>query len=418
MRFDPIDAARHAPTADRFEALALDRLARDVGYDVAFACLRGATPTSVGLPAGHAERAVCPRRPYERELAPVKHVALAARGAAVDTDVLGSTGVGRTAYYRDLVAPLSGAHSLMGYLVLRGRVIGAVMLGRTGAPFRAAEVDRVADLLPSLAVARASYGLPGLVSAPLPAGVAERGARWPWAERVLARRSSGDTDIRVRDRRGQREMVARDRDSGREMVWTRAALDDPTRSGWPYVDLIQVAAGLARRRARALFIGCGGAVGPRQFAACYPGVAIDVVESDAHVVELARAFYSLDEIPGVRVHVADGAAFLRSAPSCSWDVVVVDAYEGDTLGDGMSGRAFFAAVRAALCPGGAMAFNVVGALDGTDPVRSVVDAACAELADVRVVPVMTGSERYDATVLRNVVVVGVREETPADAITG
>jgi hypothetical protein len=41
----------------------------------------------------------------------------------------------------------------------------------------------------------------------------------------------------------------------------------------------------------------GGAVSPRQFALCYPGIEIDVVEPEPHVIELSRKFYGLDEIP-------------------------------------------------------------------------------------------------------------------------
>src|SRR6516164_3594612 len=75
-------------------------------------------------------------------------------------------------------------------------------------------------------------------------------------ESVVARRRSEQQEIVVRDREGYREMVARDRGTRREMVWSRARIEDPSRSGWPYVDLFHVAAGLAGRRERALFVGC------------------------------------------------------------------------------------------------------------------------------------------------------------------
>jgi hypothetical protein len=405
MHWDPIDAAAHVPTAAQFEGLALEFLARAVGYDVSFMGQRGTSPSSVGLAQDRVERALRPGSEYEAELAPVKQAGLARGGVAVDTEVLGEARVRQTAYFRDFARPIGGKHSLLGYLVLRGQVMGVVMLGRTGGLFREDEVRRVAELLPALAVGRASYGQPGLRRAPLrPAS--PRG-RWPWGEQVLARRVRGTTEIRVRDERGHREMVARDLVSGHEMVWTRAGLDDGARSGWPYIDLLHVAAGLARRRERALFIGCGGAVGPRQFAVCYPGIEIDVVESEDRVIELARAFYGLDEIPHLTVHHAEGAPFLETATT-SWDIVVVDAYEGDALGDGFSGVAFFRALRERLRPGGAFAFNVVGTLDGSGAVRSVVHAASSVFDDVRLVPVMTVTEGYDPASPRNVVVTGLR----------
>jgi spermidine synthase len=405
MRFDPIDAAAQIPTAAQFEQLALEFLERAVGYDVAFMGLRGASMTSVGLEPDAIDRAVRPGSKYETELAPVKQAALAARGVAVDTEVLGEARIRQTEYFRDLARPLGGKHSLLGYLVLRGQVIGGVMLGRTGGPFREDDVGHVADVLPALAVGRASYGQPGLARAPL--RLASPVVRWPREERVLARRTKGEIEVRVRDKRGYREMVARDLCSGREMVWTRAGLDDAAKSGWPYIDLLHVAAGLARRRERALFIGCGGAVGPRQFALCYPGIEIGVVEPEDQVIDLARCFYGLDDIPHLTVHHAEGVAFLEGT-SQSWDVIVVDAYKGDALGGGFSGVAFFRTLQERLRPGGAFAFNVVGTLDVSGAVRSVVRAAASFFDDVRVVPVMIATERFDPSSPRNVVVVGVQ----------
>ena len=402
MHVELLDAAMQATDAPQFESIALDVLARTIGCDAAFIGLHGASMTTRALAQDRVDQAVRPGSAYEAELAPVKQAALAARGVAVDTEVLGEARVRQTAYFRDLALPHGGKHSLLGYFVVRGQAIGGVMLGRTGAPFRQAEVDRVADALPALAVARSSYGLPGLGRRPLPpAGH----VRWPWGERVLARRREGLTEIRVRNEGAFREMVARDLLSGREMVWTRAALEDANESGWPYVDLLHVSAGLARQRERALFLGCGGAVGPRQFAMSYPGIAIDVVEPAAPVIALAREFFALDDIPRLAVHHAEGTAFLRASRDF-WDIVVVDAYECDELGEGMGGRRFFRMLREHLRPGGAFAFNVVGALDGSGAVRSVVRAATSEFDDVRLLPVMTPRERYDRATRRNVVVIG------------
>jgi spermidine synthase len=408
MTIDPVGLASEVSTAGELERELLDYFERSVGCDAAFLGLRGSPATSFGLDATRLARALCPGSPYERELLPVKAAALQARGVAVDTNVLGVLEVRKAAYFRYLAAPVGGTHSLMGYLVLRGRVIGALMLGRTGRSFARREVELVEQLLGPTVIARASFGLPGLVSSPLPA-VRSRLVDWPWGDRTIARRISGKNELTVRDRRGHREMVARDLERGGEMVWSRASLSDPARSGWPYVDLFHVAATLARRRDRALFIGCGGAVGPRQFATTYPGVELDVVEPDPGVIALARSLFALDDIPNLRVHEADGISFLENAEPCSWDVVIVDAYDADALAGGFSARGVMASIRAALRSGGTMAFNVVGALDGAGPVRSVVRAAASALTDVRVLPVMVPDEAYASSTVRNVVVVGSKK---------
>jgi spermidine synthase len=204
-------------------------------------------------------------------------------------------------------------------------------------------------------------------------------------------------------------MVASDGSS--ELVWTRVALGDSRRSGWPYVELFHLAPALAKRRARALFIGAGGAVAVRQFRAAYPGMAIDLVEKEPAVIELARAWFGLSELPGVRVHIAEGESFVRNAPAASWDVIVIDAYDASTSSsEGFSSKGFLRAVRSALRPAGAVACNVIGALAGDGPVKTFVSAARAVFDDVRIVPVVELDERYSASDQRNVVVVATRSD--------
>ncbi len=260
MLFDPIRIAQEVPTVRQFEELVLLELEAAVGFDAAFMTLRGASPTTMGLDPIRLGEALRPGSAYEDELEPVKKAALAARGVAVDTDVLGVARVHAAAYFRDLARPLG---------------------------------------------------------------------------------------------------------------WSRAS------------------------------------VGPRQFVVAYPGIRLDVVDSDPVVVDLARTFYRVDEIPNLALHVADGASFVARARPASWDVAVVDAYDGDALGDGIAAPGFFDALRAALRPGGAIAFNLVGSLDGAE-LRTVVRAAGRSFDDLRVVPVMTAAESYHPGATRNIVLVGLR----------
>jgi spermidine synthase len=301
----------------------------------------------------------------------------------------------------------------MAYLSWRGNVVAAVMLGRTGGAFDEHAVRRMEALLPGLAIARAAYGLPPLFE-PLPVpfqdGILGRLSRRP---RVLSRVSTASSTLMVRDRNGFREMVASH--GGTELVWTRASIGRPEVSGWPYVELFHVAAAVATARRRALFVGCGGAVALLQFAKSYPGIAIDVVECDPAVIDLARAWYDLDSIPGLKVHVSDGATFIEKARPGSWDLVIVDAYDRQDLAAPFTRRSFFAALRRSLVPGGAAALNVIGTLDGRGTVAAVARAARAELDAVRLLPVVTVDEDYFPGTLRNVVVVGSRTQPSSGA---
>lgn len=310
MPLDLLRLANEAATATAFEARLLEHLQYEVGFDVAFFSTKGheAAPSAIGLEPSLIDRAVRGGARYSAELEPVKAAALRARGVAVDTRVLGERGVRRSAYYQEVARAVGGRHSLLAYVPLRGQTVAAIMLGRCGSGrgFSDADIARVEALLPALGVARASFALPAAVE-PLPVLRSTHPLRlWGLTRRpeVLAVERVGGASVEVRDRDGFREMVARE--NGKELVWTRASLRDPTESGWPYIELLHLAALQARARGRALFVGSGGAVALRQFARAYPGVALDLVEREAQVVELARAWYGLDAIPGLTVHIAEG----------------------------------------------------------------------------------------------------------------
>jgi len=193
-----------------------------------------------------------------------------------------------------------------------------------------------------------------------------------------------------------------------QLVWTRAGLRDPSDSGWPYVELLHLAALQARSRQSALFIGLGGAVAVRQFARIYPGIALDVVESERAVVELARRWFEIDAIPRLSVHVADGSRFVEQAAAGSWDIVIVDAYDSSLGSRAWATPRFVAALRRVLRPGAAVAINVIGTLNGEGPVPEVVHALRAGFARLRILPVMHGDEAYAPEALRNVVIVASR----------
>ncbi len=406
MPFDPLALAAEAPEAASFEHLALDALDRALGFDAAFFAVLGATPTTRAVDPRRLERAFA-EHTYDHELAPLKASAMARRGVVVDTAVFGARAVERKRYHRDFARPVGGRHTLMAYLAVRGRPLGAVMLGRSGSAFTDDEVRAIEGLLPSLALARASYALPW-ISEPLapPRGALERAFAWAQGDRVLAERRGDGPPLVVRDRAGERQMVARSVD--RESIWSRARLDAPSRSGWFYVDLFHLAASRARARRSALFIGSGGGVALRQFAEVYPGIALDVVESDPRVLELARDWFGLASIPGLSVHVDDGVAFVARAPAATWDVVVVDAFDADGIPPGMDAKAFFRDVARVLRPGGAVAFNAIGALSGRGTVRAIERAMRASIPDVRLVPVLDPGEAFDRSAIRNVVLVGAR----------
>lgn len=407
MAFDPIGLANDAPDERTFERETLDALARSVGFDAAFFAVKGAPSTTRALDASRLDAALA-RVDYADELAPVRAAALAQAGVAIDTEVLGERRVRASRYHRDFAAPMGGTSSLLAFLSVRGRPIGGLMLGRCGGSFSERERAEVEAILPRLALARASFRLawPG---APLPlprAGLGRALLDRLRGEVIHERRDEREPTLVVRDRAGYREMVAAD--ARGELVWSRAALDEPERSGWFYVDLLHLAAVRAPCQRRFLLVGVGGGVVARQLARTYPGAYIDAVESDPRVVDLARRWFGLDAIPDLSITVGDGAAFLRRAPREAWDAILVDAYDGSELAGALATRGFFADARRALRPGGGVAFNVIGALAGGGDVARVERAARLAGLHPRLVPVLDPGEAYSASAVRNVVVIGRR----------
>lgn len=161
-----LDTALTSPDSRVFQRRVLDLLDRSIGHVGAFffglaAPAVQATPASglvvTGGGSDYASRLLRDMPRYGREIEPVKLHALRHGGVAVDTEVLGARA--RTArYYRDLVRPVGGGHSLLCFLRLRGRPCGVVMVGRERhLPFTARDVARVRAIGPAVALGLVSF---------------------------------------------------------------------------------------------------------------------------------------------------------------------------------------------------------------------------------------------------------------------
>ncbi len=258
-------------------------------------------------------------------------------------------------------------------------------------------------------------------------GVGSLAAAIAWAlwQRALGRRGvvrarveSDGATLEVRDLGGHRELVVRGADT---MVHTRIALDDTLVSGWAYTDACHLAPLVAPSATRALFVGAGGGILPRQFVALHPRLDVEVVEIDPRVVALARAHFGLEGHARLRVEVGDGWDHVARARPGTWDVVIVDAYVACRLPPRLASRAFFASIRERLREGGVVGVNVVGRLDGglVPRVAAALGEAFGDEACL-VVPVTDPRrERADCpdrAATRNVVLFATRGAMPSAAL--
>src|SRR5262249_46642321 len=142
----------------------------------------------------------------------------------------------------------------------------------------------------------------------------------------------------------------------------RVAPAEPLVSGLPYTDGFQLFP--PPPDGRALFIGAGAGIGPRQLVAFRPDVKVDVVERDERLLEAAQRWLGLEGGPRLALEIGDGRAVLERDDGRAWDLIVVDAFGAGTYPASLATVEAFAACRRRLRPGGALAVNLAGRLSG------------------------------------------------------
>lgn len=126
---------------------------------------------------------------------------------------------------------------------------------------------------------------------------------------------------------------------------------------------------------RLLFIGMGIGAMPRYVAARYPEAAIDIVEIDPAVPPVAERFFFFRRTARLRVVIADGVRFVRTARTL-YDIAFVDASFGPETPEALTRPRFFRDARRRLRPGGVLVVNSVPPV--LDPRARTVLAALAD----------------------------------------
>ena len=105
-----------------------------------------------------------------------------------------------------------------------------------------------------------------------------------------------------------------------------------------------------------LILGLGGGSIPRMLFAARSGVAIDTVEIDPAVRELARRYFQVDAGPRFKVYLEDAVAFLEHC-TARYDVIMVDAYVGEQFPERCATREFLSRARGCLNDDGVLVVN-------------------------------------------------------------
>ncbi len=113
---------------------------------------------------------------------------------------------------------------------------------------------------------------------------------------------------------------------------------------------------------KALVLGLGGGVIPREMHHYFPELEIDVVEIDPEVLIVAKQFFKFHEDDNLRVHIADGRMFikrqLRLEPVPKYDIVILDAFNSDYIPFHLMTKEFLEEVKGVLADDGVVVANV------------------------------------------------------------
>lgn len=137
-------------------------------------------------------------------------------------------------------------------------------------------------------------------------------------------------------------------------------LEDPTKLDVRYVRLFaDVAGGLPDGPLSVLHIGGGGFSFPRYLSAVRPGTTNRVLEIDRELVKIAKDELGLVESKSLQVDVGDARLALEDLPSHSYDLVVGDAFAGESVPWHLTTAEVAREISRLLAPGGVYVMNVI-----------------------------------------------------------
>ncbi|SDM29714.1 spermidine synthase [Allokutzneria albata] len=193
-------------------------------------------------------------------------------------------------------------------------------------------------------------------------------------------------------------------------------LDDPTHLEFDYVrrigDVIDCL-GEPDAPVDAVHIGGAGCTLPRYVEATRPGSRQLVLEADAELVELVWAQFRLHDVAGLSLRAGDGRAELAGQPAGSADLVVLDAFERDSVPSALSTVEFFADVVRVLRPSGSLVANIFDGpgLEFAKRLSATLFTAFEHVVVLAEPRVLRG-RRFD-----NVVLVASAEEPPVELLS-
>ncbi|MBN1607402.1 MAG: fused MFS/spermidine synthase [Polyangiaceae bacterium] len=188
-------------------------------------------------------------------------------------------------------------------------------------------------------------------------------ARLTAEERIVFDGTSPYSHLQVIDAGSTRTLLFV-HDDGQKVVESRYRLDAPDRLDVAYTSVMFSSFLLRPNQSRCLIVGLGGGSMVRFLERFFPEVAIDVVEIDPLVVEVAAKYFQVEASERVRIITQDATDFMAQSREL-YDVVYLDAFlkvsdTTDSTGVPLELRTleFLSKVRQRLRPRGLVVSNI------------------------------------------------------------
>jgi spermidine synthase len=182
----------------------------------------------------------------------------------------------------------------------------------------------------------------------------------------------------------------------------------PYRSLTDYTEYFNLAFLVRSSLERILFIGAGGAIGPRAFHMHDPKMGIDVVDIDPEILSIAYADFFLDASPAIRTFAMDGRMFLRRSAD-RYDCVVLDAFTiGGRIPFHLVTQEFFQVCSERMADDGVLVINLNSALEGR--LSEIFQSVHRTVASVFPTVYVFAEHQFAPAESRNVILVGSKSE--------
>ena len=177
--------------------------------------------------------------------------------------------------------------------------------------------------------------------------------------KLLAHEKSIYNEIYVTQNGVQREMWFRKKN--KFFLQSRININKPDTLVLIYSKMMVAALLLQPTPKRILMLGLGGCAVSNFLARLYPNTAIDIVEVDGKVIDIAQKFFYLNETSNHRVYLKDGRKFVQDASSQKpYDLIYLDAFKSGSVPFHLKTIQFYKDLVQILSPKGVVGSNLYG----------------------------------------------------------